>query len=64
MRPSALLIPPAVALATASICALAALSYNVNRALVVDVAASAGLSRHAPDWQLATGLTVQLGRWF
>jgi hypothetical protein len=44
--------------------ALAALSYNVNRALVVDVAASAGLSRHAPDWQLATGLTVQLGRWF
>jgi hypothetical protein len=44
--------------------ALAALSYNVSRALVVDVAASAGLSRHAPDWQLATGLTVQLGRWF
>jgi hypothetical protein len=44
--------------------ALAALSYSVSRALVVDVAASAGLSRRAPDWQLATGLTVQLGHWF
>jgi hypothetical protein len=44
--------------------ALAALSYPVSRALVVDVAGSAGLSRRAPEGQLATGLTVQLGHWF
>ena len=44
--------------------ALVALSYNVSRTLVVDVAASAGLSRNAPDWQITTGLTVQLGHWF
>ncbi len=43
---------------------LAALPYNVSRALVVDVAASAGLSRCAPEGQLATGLTVQPGHWF
>lgn len=43
---------------------LAALNYNVSRALVVDVAVAAGLSRGAPDWQLMTGMTVRLGHWF
>lgn len=43
---------------------LAALSYNVSRALVLDVAVAAGLSRASPDWQLITGMTVRLGRWF
>jgi hypothetical protein len=43
---------------------LVALSYNVSRKLVLDVAVAAGLSRAAPDWQLMTGLTLQLGRWF
>ena len=44
--------------------ALAALSYNVSRTLVVDVAVSAGLSRSAPNWQLTTGFSLLLGRWF
>jgi len=43
---------------------LVALNYNVNRALVVDVAVAAGLSRTAPDWQLMAGMTVRLGHWF
>ena len=43
---------------------LVALSYNVSRALVLDVAAAAGLSRAAPDWQMMAGMTVRLGRWF
>jgi hypothetical protein len=43
---------------------LAALNYNVSRALVLDVAVAAGLSRAAPDWQLMAGMTVQLGHWF
>ena len=43
---------------------LVALSYNVSRALVLDVAAAAGLSRAATDWQLMTGMTVRLGHWF
>ncbi len=43
---------------------LVALSYNVSKALVLDVAVAAGLSRSASDWQLMTGMTVQLGRWF
>ena len=44
--------------------ALGALNYNVSRALVLDVAVAAGLSRAAPDWQLMAGMTVQLGHWF
>jgi hypothetical protein len=43
---------------------LVALNYNVSRALVVDVAVAAGLSRTAPDWQLMAGMTVRLGHWF
>jgi len=43
---------------------LVALNYNVSNALVLDVAASAGLSRAAPDWQLMFGMTVRLGHWF
>lgn len=43
---------------------LAALNYNVSRALVLDVAIAAGLTRATPDWQIMAGLTVQLGRWF
>jgi hypothetical protein len=43
---------------------LAALNYNVSRALVLDVAVTAGLSRAAPDWQLMAGMTVRLGHWF
>lgn len=43
---------------------LAALNYNVSRALVLDVAVAAGLSRSAPDWQLMAGMTVRLGHWF
>lgn len=43
---------------------LVALNYNVSRALVLDVAAAAGLSGAAPDWQLMAGMTVQLGHWF
>jgi hypothetical protein len=43
---------------------LAALNYNVSRALVLDVAVAAGLSRAAPDWQLMAGMTIQLGHWF
>jgi len=43
---------------------LVALNYNVSRALVLDVAVAAGLSRTAPDWQLMAGMTVQLGHWF
>jgi hypothetical protein len=43
---------------------LAALNYNVSRALVLDVAVAAGLSRAAPDWQLMAGMTVSLGHWF
>jgi hypothetical protein len=44
--------------------ALVALSYNVSRALVLDVAVAAGLSRSAADLQVMTGFTVQLGHWF
>lgn len=44
--------------------ALVALNYNVSRALVLDVAAAAGLSDTAADWQLMAGMTVQLGHWF
>lgn len=44
--------------------ALAALSYNVSRTLVVDVAISAGLSRSAPNWQFTTGFSLLLGHWF
>jgi len=43
---------------------LVALNYNVSRALVLDVAVAAGLSRAAPDWQLMAGMTVRLGHWF
>jgi hypothetical protein len=43
---------------------LVALNYNVSRALVLDVAVAAGLSRTAPDWQLMAGMTVRLGHWF
>jgi hypothetical protein len=44
--------------------ALAALNFNVSRALVLDVAVAAGLSRAASDWQLMGGLTLRLGHWF
>lgn len=44
--------------------ALAALNFNVSRALVLDVAVAAGLSRTSPDWQLMGGMTVRLGHWF
>jgi hypothetical protein len=43
---------------------LVALNYNVSRAMVLDIAAAAGLSRAAPDWQVMAGMTVRLGRWF
>ena len=43
---------------------LVALNYNVSHALVLDVAAAAGLSGAAPDWQLMAGMTVRLGHWF
>jgi hypothetical protein len=43
---------------------LVALNYNVSRALVLDVAVAAGLSRAAPDWQLMAGMTVRWGHWF
>ena len=43
---------------------LAALNYNVSRALVLDVAVAAGLSRASPDWQLMAGMTVRLCHWF
>ena len=43
---------------------LAALSYNVSRALVLDIAVAAGLTHGAPDWQILTGMTVRLGHWF
>jgi hypothetical protein len=43
---------------------LVALNYNVSRALVLDIAAAAGLSRAAPDWQVMAGMTVRLGHWF
>jgi hypothetical protein len=49
---------------TASMQGLVALSYSASRALVLDVAAAAGLSRAAPGWQLMAGMTVQLGHWF
>ncbi len=49
---------------TAQAQVLGALNYNVSRALVLDVAATAGLSRAAPNWQLMAGMTVQLGHWF
>lgn len=48
----------------ASLQGLVALSYNAGPALVLDVAAAAGLSRAAPTWQLMAGMTVQLGHWF
>lgn len=44
--------------------ALVALTYNVSRKRVLDVAVAAGLTRAAPDWQVLAGLTVQLGHWF
>ena len=43
---------------------LTALNYNVSPALVLDIAAAAGMSRAAPDWQLMAGMTVRLGHWF
>jgi len=43
---------------------LVALNYNVSRALVLDVAVAARLSRAAPDWQLMAGMTVRLDHWF
>ena len=43
---------------------LAALTYSVSHALVLDVAVAAGLSRGAPDWQVMAGMTVRLGHWF
>jgi hypothetical protein len=43
---------------------LMALNYNVSRALVLDVAVAAGLSRASPDWQVMAGMTVGLGHWF
>ena len=43
---------------------LAALNYNVSRALVLDVAVAAGLSRTSPDLQVMAGMTVRLGHWF
>jgi hypothetical protein len=49
---------------TAQTQGLLALNYNVSRALVLDVAVAAGLSRAAPDWQLLAGMTVRLGHWF
>ena len=49
---------------TAQTQSLVALNYNVSRALVLDVAVAAGLSRAAPDWQIMTGMTVRLGHWF
>jgi len=49
---------------TAQTQGLAALNYNVSRALVLDVAVAVGLSRGAPDWQLMAGMTVRLGHWF
>jgi hypothetical protein len=50
--------------ATAQSQGLAALNYNVSRALVLDVAVAAGLARASPDWQLMAGMTVSLGHWF
>jgi hypothetical protein len=44
--------------------ALTALNCNVSRALVLDVAVAAGLSRASPDWQLMAGMTIRLGHWF
>ena len=44
--------------------ALAELNCNVSRALVLDVAIAAGMSRASPDWQLLAGMTVRLGHWF
>jgi hypothetical protein len=49
---------------TAQTQGLVALNYNVNNALVLDVAVAAGLSRTAPDWQVMAGMTVRLGHWF
>jgi hypothetical protein len=43
---------------------LVALNYNVSHALVLDIAVAAGMSRTAADFQIMTGLTVQLGHWF
>ena len=43
---------------------LVALNYDVSRALVLDVAVAARLSRAAPDWQLMAGMTLRLGHWF
>ena len=43
---------------------LMALTYNVSRALVLDVGVAKRLSRGGPDWQLLAGMTVQLGHWF
>jgi hypothetical protein len=44
--------------------ALAALTYNVSRQLVLDFGVVAGLSGASPHWQVLGGLTVQLGHWF
>jgi len=49
---------------TAQAQGLVALNYNVSNALVLDVAAAAGFSRAAPNWQLMAGMTVRLGHWF
>ena len=43
---------------------LVALNYNVSSRLVLDVAVAAGFARASPDWQLMTGMTLQLGHWF
>lgn len=49
---------------TAQTQGLVAFNYNVSRALVLDVALAAGLSRAAADWQVMAGMTMRLGRWF
>ena len=49
---------------TAQTQGLVALNYNVSPALVLDVAAAAGMSRAAANWKLMAGMTVRLGHWF
>jgi len=43
---------------------LTGVDYTVSRQVVLDMAAVAGLSRAAPNWQVTAGVTVQLGHWF
>lgn len=49
---------------TAQTQGLVALNYNVSPALVLDVAAAAGMSHAAANWKLMAGMTVRLGHWF